>query len=82
MLTLTDPSALIPLSVALGIGLLVGTERERHKGSGPHRRSAGIRTFTGASMLGFAAQSLGSPLLVGAALLALGALTMSAYQQS
>jgi uncharacterized membrane protein (DUF4010 family) len=82
MLTLSDPSALIPLSVALGIGLLVGTERERHKGSGPHRRSAGIRTFTGASMLGFAAQSLGSPLLVGAALLALGALTMSAYQQS
>jgi len=82
MLTLSDPSALIPLSVALGIGLLVGTERERHKGSGPHRRSAGIRTFTGACMLGFAAQSLGSPLLVGAALLALGALTMSAYQQS
>ncbi len=82
MLTLVDPAALIPLSVALGIGLLVGTERERHKGSGPHRRSAGIRTFTGAAMLGFAAQSLDAPWLVSAALLALGALTMSAYQQS
>jgi uncharacterized membrane protein (DUF4010 family) len=82
MLTLSDPAALIPLSVALGIGLLVGTERERHKGSGPHRRSAGIRTFTGAAMLGFAAQSLDAQYLVSAALLALGALTMSAYQQS
>lgn len=82
MLTLSDPTALIPLSVALGIGLLVGTERERHKGNGPQRRSAGIRTFTGAAMLGFAAQSLSTPWLVSTALLALGALSMSAYQQS
>jgi len=82
MLTLSDPAAVIPLSVALGIGFLVGAERERHKGSGPHRRSAGIRTFTGAAMLGFAAQSLDTPWLVSAALLALGGLTMSAYQQS
>lgn len=82
MLTLSEPAALVPLSVALGIGLLVGAERERHKGSGPHRRSAGIRTFTSAAMLGFAAQSLATPWLVSAALLALAALTMSAYQQS
>lgn len=82
MLTLSDPTAFIPLSVALGIGFLVGAERERHKGRGPHRRSAGIRTFTGAAMLGFAAQSLDTPWLLSAALLALGGLTMSAYQQS
>ena len=40
------------LAVALGIGLLIGAERERSKGSGPDRSSAGIRTFTIASLLG------------------------------
>lgn len=82
MLTLADPAALLPLSVAMGIGLLVGAERERHKGFGPHRRSAGIRTFGGAALLGFAAQSLQSAFLLSASVLALGALTVTAYQQS
>jgi len=40
------------LAVALGIGLLIGAERERRKGTGPDRSSAGIRTFTIASLLG------------------------------
>jgi uncharacterized membrane protein (DUF4010 family) len=40
------------LAVALGIGLLIGAERERSKGTGPDRLSAGIRTFTIASLLG------------------------------
>jgi len=35
--------------VALGIGLLIGAERERRKGEGPSRSPAGIRTFTVAS---------------------------------
>ena len=82
MLTLADPEALIPLSVAMGIGLLVGAERERHKGIGPNRRSAGIRTFAGASLLGFAAQSLQSAFLLSASVLTLGALAVTAYQQS
>jgi uncharacterized membrane protein (DUF4010 family) len=82
MLTLADPAALIPLSVAMGIGLLVGAERERHKGFGPHRRSAGIRTFGGAALLGFAAQSLQAAFLLSASVLALGALSVTAYQQS
>ena len=82
MLTLADPEALIPLSVAIGIGLLVGAERERHKGLGPNRRSAGIRTFAGASLLGFAAQNLQSAFLLSASVLTLGALTVTAYQQS
>jgi uncharacterized membrane protein (DUF4010 family) len=82
MLTFSDPTDLIPLSVALGIGLLVGTERERRKGMGLQRQSAGIRTFTGAAMLGFAAQSLSTPWLVSAALLALVALNMGADQLS
>lgn len=40
------------LIVALGIGLLVGAERERNKGTGPDRSPAGIRTFALAAMLG------------------------------
>jgi uncharacterized membrane protein (DUF4010 family) len=38
--------------VALGIGLLIGAERERNKGSGPERSPAGIRTFALTSLLG------------------------------
>jgi uncharacterized membrane protein (DUF4010 family) len=38
--------------VVLGIGLLIGAERERNKGIGPDRSPAGIRTFTIASLLG------------------------------
>lgn len=40
------------LSAALGIGLLLGAERERSKGAGPTRSFAGLRTFTIASLLG------------------------------
>lgn len=40
------------LAVAIGVGLLVGAERERRKGSGADRSPEGIRTFTIASMLG------------------------------
>lgn len=53
---------------ALGIGFLIGLERERSKGSGSGRRPAGIRTFTLASLLGAVAMHLG-----GAAFLALAA---------
>lgn len=40
-----DP-AWLNLGVALAIGLLIGIERERSKGEGPHRGVAGLRTFT------------------------------------
>jgi uncharacterized membrane protein (DUF4010 family) len=40
------------LLIALGIGLLIGAERERSKGTGPYRASGGIRTFTFASIIG------------------------------
>src|SRR5882762_1239268 len=38
--------------VALGIGLLIGIDRERKKGEGPTRHAAGLRTFTLAALLG------------------------------
>ena len=41
-----DPAgAVAVLAAALGCGLLIGVERERRKGSGPHRAFAGLRTF-------------------------------------
>lgn len=42
----------IRLAVALGIGLLIGIERERTKGQGPDRETAGVRTFTITSLIG------------------------------
>jgi uncharacterized membrane protein (DUF4010 family) len=49
---LIDNVPWLNLAVSLGIGLLVGAERERSKGIDPDRALAGIRTFTIASMLG------------------------------
>ena len=46
-----DP-VILSLAIALGIGLLIGTERERRKGTGPERSAAGLRTFTLASLTG------------------------------
>src|SRR5687767_12792192 len=43
---------LIRLGVALGVGLLIGIERERSKGQGPGREVAGLRTFTLISLTG------------------------------
>lgn len=47
-----DNTVWLSFAVALGIGLLIGMDRERHKGTGSNRASAGIRTFTIASLLG------------------------------
>lgn len=62
------------LAVALGIGLLIGLERERRKGTGAGRGPAGIRTHALVSLLGALAAGLGPWLLaasvVGVSLLA------------
>lgn len=47
-----SPDHFLAFAVALGIGLLIGVERERSKGSGPERSAAGIRTFAIAALLG------------------------------
>lgn len=49
------------LALALGLGLLIGVDRERRKGSGPTRHFAGIRTFSLVSLAGAMAQSLSLP---------------------
>jgi uncharacterized membrane protein (DUF4010 family) len=42
----------LPVGVAIGIGMLVGIERERRKGQGDTRKFAGVRTFTVVALLG------------------------------
>lgn len=79
---LPDFSTLLGLSVALGIGLLVGAERERRKGSGPTRGAAGIRTFAVASVLGAVGMLLGGGLLLAAVALVMGALAVVSYQRT
>ena len=79
---LPDFSTLLGLSVALGIGLLVGAERERRKGRGPTRGAAGIRTFAVASVLGAVGVLLGGGLLLAAVALVIGALAVVSYQRT
>ena len=59
-----DPSPVVGLMLALGIGLLIGLERERRKGEGPNRRAAGIRSFALVAVGGALAQLLSEPGLV------------------
>ena len=82
MLSFSATAVLFNFCVALGIGLLVGAERERRKGEGPLRRSAGIRTFTVCTLAGFVAQSLGGTPLLITALLLVGVLSGLSYQRS
>lgn len=63
------------LAVALGVGLLIGIERERRKGDGAGRGSAGLRTFALVALAGALAAMLGSvALAVGGAFTVLAAL--------
>lgn len=57
-------SAWLPLAVALGIGLLIGAERERRKGQGPTRAAAGLRTFAVVALLGAVSATLDEGVLV------------------
>jgi uncharacterized membrane protein (DUF4010 family) len=72
----------IGLAVALGVGLLVGLDRERRKGQGPQREAAGLRTFALVTVAGALAQSLAPGLLVAVGALAVAALAVVAYWRS
>jgi uncharacterized membrane protein (DUF4010 family) len=50
------------IGTALGIGLLLGTERERRRADeGPEQGAAGLRTFALVSLLGALAMAVGTP---------------------
>lgn len=55
----TLASDLVGLAAALGIGLLIGIERERVKGAGMERAAAGVRTFALLALAGALAQLVG-----------------------
>ncbi|EJL04426.1 MULTISPECIES: DUF4010 domain-containing protein [Pseudomonas] len=76
---MTETLAFANAAAALGIGLLVGLERERRKGEGDRRDSAGLRTFAITSLLGYVTVQAGGPVLLGFMTLALGALVTAAY---
>lgn len=66
--------------VALGVGLLVGVERERHKGEGPDRGSAGVRTFAIAALLGAVAGHIAIPALIAVGAAGVIVLTAASYR--
>ena len=69
-------SLIIGFAVALGIGLLIGAERERRKGEGQSRGPAGIRTFAISSLGGAISFAVGGQLLL--AILSLGVIVLAA----
>lgn len=71
--------ALTSLALALGIGLLIGVERERRKGQGPTRAFAGVRTFTLVALVGAAVQWLGQAWLTVVAAGLVAALALASY---
>ena len=80
---MSDPlSLLLNFVTALGIGLLIGAERERRKGGGPSRAPAGIRTFTAASLAGAASVMVGGAVMLAVTVAGVAALTAVAYSRS
>jgi uncharacterized membrane protein (DUF4010 family) len=61
-------------AVALGLGLLVGLERERNKGEGPARHLAGIRSFAIAALGGSLAYFVGGAVLLSALVVGIAAI--------
>jgi uncharacterized membrane protein (DUF4010 family) len=78
---MTDGLA-IRLAISLGIGLLIGVERERRKGSGEGRAPAGIRTFAVASLAGGLSLAFGGELVLVAVAVVIGALVAVSYARS
>jgi uncharacterized membrane protein (DUF4010 family) len=75
---LLDP-AVYAIATALGVGLLIGIERERSKGTGPQRGPGGVRTFALVALAGALAGLAGEGWLVAAGLAVVGAYGTVAY---
>ncbi|WP_018413371.1 MgtC/SapB family protein [Methyloversatilis thermotolerans] len=76
-----DPH-LIGLAAALGIGMLIGMERERRKGEGPGRAAAGLRSFSLAALLGALAMLLGGGLLLAVLAAAMALFGVASYRRT
>lgn len=73
---------MLGLSVAVGIGLLIGAERERRKGTDASRSAAGIRTFSVSALLGAVGVLLGNVELLALVALTVGAGALIAYARA
>jgi uncharacterized membrane protein (DUF4010 family) len=71
----------IGLMTALGVGLLIGVERERTKGSGKGRGAAGVRTFGLLAIAGSIAGLLGSVAIAVAGVF-VGLVTFASYRRT
>lgn len=80
MLSLDHPY--VSWAVALGIGLLIGVDRERRKGEGVGRAAAGLRTFAITSLLGAASMEIGGPVLLSVTTVGVFTLTALAYYRT
>lgn len=67
-------------AVALGIGMLVGLERERRKGHNENRAAAGLRTFAITALLGYLSMVLAGAVLVAVASLGLVLMLCTHYR--
>jgi uncharacterized membrane protein (DUF4010 family) len=72
----------LSVPVALGIGLLIGVERERRKGSGETRGAAGIRTFALVGLLGGLCAQFDDALVLAVGAGFVGAAAVAAYVTS
>ncbi len=79
MSAMTTTGNLLPLAVALGIGLMLGVERERRKGEGPSRATAGVRTFALVALLGGLAERVGEGAVVAVAGAFVGLAVVAGY---
>lgn len=70
------------LLIALGIGLLIGAERERRKGTGPGRAPAGMRTFTLTAVLGGLSFSFGGELIFAVCAAFIGGAILLSYRRT
>jgi uncharacterized membrane protein (DUF4010 family) len=74
-----SPDPAFAIATALGIGLLIGSERERSKGTGPHRGAGGVRTYALASLAGTLATLAGGAWLAAVGLAVSGAFAVAGY---
>jgi uncharacterized membrane protein (DUF4010 family) len=69
----------VRLAIALGIGLLVGAERERRMAERGSRGSAGVRTFALVAVLGGLAEQVGGGLVLAVTLAFVGGAALIGY---
>ena len=75
-------SPVLALGVSLGIGMLLGVERERRKGDGAKRAPAGIRTFALVGLLGGVSWRVGGAVTAAVALGFVGLAAVVGYIRS